>query len=55
MNPVDVAEIADAIVRLLTDPAFAARLGEHGRRRATGELSWDGYASRFQRLLGELV
>lgn len=54
VNPVDVAEIADAIVRLLADRAYAARLGEQGRRRATGELSWDRYADRFQRVLGEL-
>jgi phosphatidylinositol alpha-1,6-mannosyltransferase len=53
VNPVDVAEIADAIVRLLADRPYAARLGEHGRRRATTELSWDGYADRFQRMLGE--
>jgi phosphatidylinositol alpha-1,6-mannosyltransferase len=55
VSPVDVAEIADAIVRLLADPSYAARLGEQGRRRATGELSWDRYAARFQRVLGELV
>jgi phosphatidylinositol alpha-1,6-mannosyltransferase len=55
VNPVDVAEIADAIVRLLADPAYASRLGDQGRRRAAGELSWDRYAERFQRLLAELV
>ena len=55
VNPVDVAEIADAIVRLLAHPAYAARLGDQGRRRAENELSWDRYADRFQRLLAELV
>jgi phosphatidylinositol alpha-1,6-mannosyltransferase len=55
VNPADVAAIADAIVRLLADPPYAAKLGEQGRRRATGELSWDGYADRFERLLGDAV
>jgi phosphatidylinositol alpha-1,6-mannosyltransferase len=55
VNPVDVAEIAGAIVRLLADRPYAERLGEQGRRRATGELSWDSYVDRFERLLGALV
>jgi phosphatidylinositol alpha-1,6-mannosyltransferase len=54
VNPLDVADIAGAIVRLLADRPYAARLGEQGRRRAMDELSWERYADRFERVLGEL-
>ncbi len=32
---------ADALARLLSDPALARRMGDGGRRRARGALSWD--------------
>jgi len=39
--PDDVEATADALARLLGDPELAQRLGEGGRRRAHGALSWD--------------
>jgi phosphatidyl-myo-inositol dimannoside synthase len=39
--PDDVPATADALVRLLGDRELARRLGEGGRRRAYGVLSWD--------------
>lgn len=40
VNPDDVADIANAMAALLTDPARAARLSALGRRRAQ-QFSWD--------------
>lgn len=39
--PDDIAATADALARLLGDDELAKRLGEGGRRRARGALSWD--------------
>jgi phosphatidylinositol alpha-1,6-mannosyltransferase len=39
--PDDVPATADALARLLGDAELALRLGEGGRRRARGALSWD--------------
>lgn len=47
VDPVDVCEIADAIILLLSDEELSQRLGEQGRRRAIRELSWPGYARQF--------
>ena len=41
VDPDDVPATADALARLLGDPELAHRLGEGGRRRARGALSWD--------------
>lgn len=39
--PDDVDATADALARVLGDPALARRLGQGGLRRATEELTWD--------------
>jgi len=52
VDPSDSAELAAAIVRVLRDPALAARLGEAGRRRALGEFSWERRSADFARALG---
>ena len=51
VDPLDVGDIADAVVRLLQDPALAARLGEEGRRRARHDLSWEKYLAQFDGVL----
>lgn len=40
VDPAQPHEIADAIVRLMADPALARQLGENGRRRVEEELNW---------------
>jgi glycosyltransferase involved in cell wall biosynthesis len=42
----DPAAAAEALCRLLADPALAARMGERGRARAAS-LTWDAAASRL--------
>jgi glycosyltransferase involved in cell wall biosynthesis len=39
--PDDVSATANALARLLGDAELARRLGDGGRRRAHGALSWD--------------
>jgi phosphatidylinositol alpha-1,6-mannosyltransferase len=55
VDPHDPADIAEAVVRLLTDADLAARLGHAGRRRALEELAWPRYTERFARVLAEVV
>lgn len=40
-RPNDAADFAGCIERLLDEPALRARMGEAGRERVTGELSWE--------------
>lgn len=51
VNPLDVGEIAEAVIRLMEDRAFALRLGAEGRRRALEDLSSPRYVERFDRVL----
>lgn len=48
--------LAEGIERLLDDPDLARRLGDEGRRRMSGDLSWTRQADRYlgvvRRLLG---
>jgi phosphatidyl-myo-inositol dimannoside synthase len=42
-----VAEIAEALTKLLGNPELARRMGEAGRRRAEEELSYDALAAKL--------
>jgi glycosyltransferase involved in cell wall biosynthesis len=48
------AALADAIVRLLEDPALAARLAGKGRRYAAQTFDWSVVAARYRTLLRAL-
>ena len=41
VDPLDVNEIAQAIVKVLKDRELARRLGENGRKRAAKQPAWD--------------
>lgn len=45
--PGDAEATADALARLLGDPVLARRLGDGGRRRASGPLGWDRAAQAY--------
>lgn len=47
VTPDDVAGLADALIRLLTDPSFAATLGQNGRQHVLEEANWDRVADRL--------
>jgi len=53
--PDDPDALADALVRVLEDPALAARLGAGGRARAVARFSWDAVAERALSLYLPLI
>jgi len=52
--PDNSAALAAALLRLLTDSAYAERLGAAGRRRTAAELSWDRVVERMAPVLDPL-
>jgi glycosyltransferase involved in cell wall biosynthesis len=47
VDPRSVAEVRDALLRLLGDAGLRARYGAAGRRRAAAEFSYDQLAARL--------
>jgi alpha-maltose-1-phosphate synthase len=51
-----VADLADALTRVVADPVRAKAMGEAGRRRAEAQFAWDAIAARtrsvYDRVLG---
>lgn len=47
--------LAEAILRLLEQPALGARLVEEGRRHIERHFSWPGVARRFERLFEQVL
>ncbi|MEL7061605.1 MAG: glycosyltransferase family 4 protein, partial [Acidobacteriota bacterium] len=55
VDPLDVSGLAEALVRLLDDPAWARRLGNAGRRRIEAEFSIERIADDYLRLWQNLA
>lgn len=53
--PNDSASLADAILRLLRDPAFAAELGNNGRARVAAEFSFQRLIEKTDQMYTELL
>jgi len=51
VDPHDSEEIANALVRLLTDEEFATRLGQQGRSWVLERFTWDGVGDKVQGIL----
>jgi glycosyltransferase involved in cell wall biosynthesis len=51
----DIAAFAAAIVRLMRDPALAARLGEGARLLVTTHYSWDQVAARVEQVYARVL
>jgi len=47
VEPDQPEALAEAILRLLEDPALARRLGENGKRRVKSELNWTRFTERM--------
>ena len=54
IDPAAPDAVADAIVRLLRDPALATKMGEAARRRAFEEFSYDAFRTRIGDLIGQV-
>lgn len=53
--PEDPGALAEALKRLLADPALCALMGVAGRARAAQHFSWEGAAGKMSRALAGLV
>lgn len=51
VNPENEVEIAEAIVRLLTNPELAKKLGEQGRERILQDLTWSKVGEKVEKVL----
>lgn len=51
VDPLDPAALADALARLLADPALRARMGEAGRRRFHAEFTFARFRDRLAPIL----
>jgi phosphatidylinositol alpha-1,6-mannosyltransferase len=51
VDPLDTDAIAKTLVRILRNPALAARLGRQGRERAERELDWPVLGKKMQAVL----
>lgn len=53
--PEDPAKLAEALLRVLTDPAVARRMGEAARERVQGHFSWEAVARKMSRALTQVA
>lgn len=51
VNPTDIDDIANAMVKLLLNRDLAERLGSQGRARVMRDFTWEGVANRIQGIL----
>jgi len=55
VEPGDVTALAQALGRVLADPALAARMGQAGRHRVEAHFSWDRIADRTLTVYQEAI
>lgn len=53
VDPFDVNQIADALVKLLTNPGLAQKLGKKGREKVEKELNWQEMAKKVRKIIHE--
>jgi glycosyltransferase involved in cell wall biosynthesis len=53
--PAQSDALADAVIRLLTDPAMARRFGQSGRRRVLAEFGLEAQAARIEAALASVA
>ncbi|HIJ75079.1 MAG TPA: glycosyltransferase family 4 protein [Candidatus Hydrogenedentes bacterium] len=47
VEPEDSEALSEAMISIMSDPAWARRLGENGRRRVEAELNWSTFTERL--------
>jgi len=55
VDPLNIDEIADAIIKILTDKNYAKTLGEKGRERVKREFSWEKIAEKTRNLYLDIL
>lgn len=48
VTPGDIPELANALIRLIEDPALRSRLGQQAREDAVNKYSWERYLTRLE-------
>ncbi|MEA2088661.1 MAG: glycosyltransferase family 4 protein [Patescibacteria group bacterium] len=51
VNPININEISNAVIKLLNNKNFAEKLGENGEKRVKQEFSWKKQIKKIERLL----
>ncbi len=51
VDPYDIHEIAGVAIRLLTDEAYAQKLGQNGRKRVKEEMNWNVVGDKVDSIL----
>lgn len=51
VNPENINEIADAVIKLAENPNFRQRLGEQGRVRAIKEFNWEKQINKIYKVI----
>jgi len=51
VDPLDANQIAQTLIKLLTDPDLARRLGERGRQRVLARFSWERAAAKVRSVI----
>ena len=55
VDPHNVGEIAEAVIRLLKNTGEATRLGDNGRRRVERQFSWKASARNFLSVVSDVI
>ncbi|MGR3173254.1 MAG: glycosyltransferase family 4 protein [Candidatus Scalindua sp.] len=55
VDPENINEISDAIIRLLNDENLARRLGGNGRKRVENELTWKIVGKKINKIIERMV
>jgi len=53
VDPLDISQIAGTLIKLLTNPELAQKLGKKGRARVEEELSWEKMAEKIREIIRE--
>jgi phosphatidylinositol alpha-1,6-mannosyltransferase len=48
VDPTDYSKIAEACIKLLSDPALAKKIGQQGRERVIKEFNWDNICQQIE-------
>ena len=55
VNPHNVGDISEAVIRLLKHPEEAAKLGENGRHRVRNQFGWKASASKLLSVIRDVL
>lgn len=53
VDPLNINQIAGALLKLLTDPEYSQKLGQKGRERVEKELNWQKVTERIREIIRE--